>query len=157
MFWDKWWQYLNFSTHNATEQPSTCYHGNTSIVSSSHPRSVFVWNEWWIMKVQVFKVLSLCRYMSMGCLMLLLLLTGGEASGVLCGEPSAPLRRCQPAIVYDNGCPGERQANNNVSSPTADLSTGHTVDQWNKTADGVITHSCSGVRDWLHYSFRGSP
>ncbi|TRY95689.1 hypothetical protein DNTS_022106 [Danionella cerebrum] len=23
---------------------------------------------------------------------------GGEASGVLCGEPSAPLRRCQPAI-----------------------------------------------------------
>ncbi|KAI7804061.1 jupiter microtubule associated homolog 1b [Triplophysa rosa] len=37
----------------------------------------------------------------------------GEASGVLCGEPSAPLRRCQPAIVYDNGCPGERQANNN--------------------------------------------
>ncbi|XP_077058282.1 jupiter microtubule associated homolog 1b isoform X1 [Siphateles boraxobius] len=30
---------------------------------------------------------------------------GGEATGVLCGEPSAPLRRCQPAIVYDNGTP----------------------------------------------------
>ncbi|XP_051744375.1 jupiter microtubule associated homolog 1b [Ctenopharyngodon idella] len=36
---------------------------------------------------------------------------GGEASGVLCGEPSAPLRRCQPAIVYDNGAPAERPAN----------------------------------------------
>ncbi|XP_026095721.1 jupiter microtubule associated homolog 1 [Carassius auratus] len=31
---------------------------------------------------------------------------GGEASGILCGEPSAPLRRCQPVIVYDNGTPG---------------------------------------------------
>jgi len=38
--------------------------------------------------------------------------TGGEATGVLCGEPSAPLRRCQPAIVYDNGTP----ANSLVSS-----------------------------------------
>ncbi|KAI2666979.1 hematological and neurological expressed 1 -like protein [Labeo rohita] len=37
---------------------------------------------------------------------------GGEASGVLCGEPSAPLRRCQPAIVYDNGTPLERPGNN---------------------------------------------
>ncbi|KAF4116409.1 jupiter microtubule associated homolog 1b [Onychostoma macrolepis] len=37
---------------------------------------------------------------------------GGEASGVLCGEPSAPLRRCQPVIVYDNGAPGEPPANN---------------------------------------------
>uniref|UniRef100_A0A9J7WUG3 Jupiter microtubule associated homolog 1b n=1 Tax=Cyprinus carpio carpio TaxID=630221 RepID=A0A9J7WUG3_CYPCA len=36
---------------------------------------------------------------------------GGEASGVLCGEPSAPLRRCQPAIVYDNGSPGDQPAN----------------------------------------------
>ncbi|XP_056308908.1 jupiter microtubule associated homolog 1b [Danio aesculapii] len=35
---------------------------------------------------------------------------GGEASGVLCGEPSAPLRRCQPAIVYDEGA-GEPQPN----------------------------------------------
>ncbi|XP_051573107.1 jupiter microtubule associated homolog 1-like isoform X1 [Myxocyprinus asiaticus] len=37
---------------------------------------------------------------------------GGEASGVLCGEPSAPLRRCQPAIFYDDGTPGEQLANN---------------------------------------------
>ncbi|XP_052407232.1 jupiter microtubule associated homolog 1-like isoform X1 [Carassius gibelio] len=37
---------------------------------------------------------------------------GGEASGILCGEPSAPLRRCQPVIVYDNGTPVERPANN---------------------------------------------
>ncbi|ROI38970.1 Small ubiquitin-related modifier 2 [Anabarilius grahami] len=36
--------------------------------------------------------------------------SSGEASGVLCGEPSAPLRRCQPAIVYDNGAPAERPA-----------------------------------------------
>ncbi|KAK2916906.1 hypothetical protein QQF64_025606 [Cirrhinus molitorella] len=37
---------------------------------------------------------------------------GGEASGVLCGEPSAPLRRCQPAIVYDNDVPVDRPGNN---------------------------------------------
>ncbi|XP_043090993.1 jupiter microtubule associated homolog 1b [Puntigrus tetrazona] len=36
---------------------------------------------------------------------------GGEASGVLCGESSAPLRRCQPAIVYDNGSPGNMDQN----------------------------------------------
>ncbi|XP_073692956.1 jupiter microtubule associated homolog 1b [Garra rufa] len=37
---------------------------------------------------------------------------GGEATGVLCGEPSAPLRRCQPAIVYDNGAPSDQPGNN---------------------------------------------
>ncbi|XP_051988980.1 jupiter microtubule associated homolog 1-like [Xyrauchen texanus] len=42
---------------------------------------------------------------------------GGEASGVLCGEPSAPLRRCQPAIVYDNGAPGGDQQANYVDEP----------------------------------------
>ncbi|KAK9978535.1 hypothetical protein ABG768_020283 [Culter alburnus] len=47
---------------------------------------------------------------------------GGEASGVLCGEPSAPLRRCQPAIVYDNGAPAERPANSVVSSNTRFMS-----------------------------------
>ncbi|XP_016105864.1 hematological and neurological expressed 1 protein-like isoform X2 [Sinocyclocheilus grahami] len=36
---------------------------------------------------------------------------GGEASGVLCGESSAPLRRCQPTIVYDNGSPVDQPAN----------------------------------------------
>ncbi|XP_016352135.1 hematological and neurological expressed 1 protein-like isoform X1 [Sinocyclocheilus anshuiensis] len=36
---------------------------------------------------------------------------GGEASGVLCGESSAPLRRCQPIIVYDNGSPVDQPAN----------------------------------------------
>ncbi|XP_055051010.1 jupiter microtubule associated homolog 1 [Misgurnus anguillicaudatus] len=44
----------------------------------------------------------------------------GEASGVLCGEPSAPLRRCQPAIVYDNGVPGDRQANNDQNDHEED-------------------------------------
>lgn len=84
----------------------------------------------WIMKGNVvfkkaskglYHVLCNCRNIfSPVITVCFVLLTGGEASGVLCGEPSAPLRRCQPAIVYDNGCPGERQGNNNVSSQTPD-------------------------------------
>uniref|UniRef100_A0A672LWJ0 Uncharacterized protein n=1 Tax=Sinocyclocheilus grahami TaxID=75366 RepID=A0A672LWJ0_SINGR len=31
---------------------------------------------------------------------------------------SAPLRRCQPVIVYDNGTPVEQSSNNTVSSQT---------------------------------------
>ncbi|XP_076866393.1 jupiter microtubule associated homolog 1b [Brachyhypopomus gauderio] len=35
---------------------------------------------------------------------------GGEASGVLCGEPSAPLRRCHQPPIYLNDS-GEQQSN----------------------------------------------
>uniref|UniRef100_A0A4W4DRK2 Jupiter microtubule associated homolog 1b n=1 Tax=Electrophorus electricus TaxID=8005 RepID=A0A4W4DRK2_ELEEL len=46
---------------------------------------------------------------------------GGEASGVLCGEHSAPLRRChQPPIFLNDSASTEHQSNPVVSARTSD-------------------------------------
>ncbi|XP_059415039.1 jupiter microtubule associated homolog 1-like [Carassius carassius] len=59
---------------------------------------------------------------------------GGEASGVLCGEPSAPLRRCQPAIIYDNGSPVDQPANSTDQTESEQENNEEVVEQKEESA-----------------------